>query len=1087
MSTACPSCGQENADDARVCTGCGATLGVPCRQCGAIMSPTAKFCSECGAAAQPVVEEGERRHLTVLFADLAGSTSIAERLDPEDWRDTVVRFQQEAVRVIEQAGGYVAQYLGDGLLVYFGYPRASENDAERAVRCGLELVEATRALNPELQSAHDVQLSLRVGVHSGPVVVSEVGGTRRETLALGKTANLAARVQSAAKPNTAYVTQATLRRIAPIFVTHDVGEFELKGIERPVRLHEVLHPSESRGRFAAPGHALTPFVGRQRELDELEDRFARAHAGQGQLLTIRGEAGIGKSRLAHAFERSLPVDAHAWHECQGAAYNRDSPLQPWLHLQRDLLGIGAASTDEAKVAALETALGEAGLDLDEAVPLFAAAHGLALPDRYTLPDVSPLGLRKRTLALMADWLIRLGRDQTVVLLVEDLHWLDPSSVELIGQLTDRIGEARLLVLLTQRPEFEPPWQEGPSVSSIALERLSTNELHELIAHASDESPLGDDWVEAIHNRSDGVPLFAEELARAAAQSTDASGGAASAQSVPETLEDLLMSRLERMDDVKTVAQLASVLGREFPIGLLEPLWRGERATLRSGLEAAERARILTRVEGAHEDRYAFHHALIRDAAYGSMLRRTRRRHHQAVATALREHFPDRVAEQPELLAHHLTEAQAIDAAIEAWREAGALALGGAAYEEAIRHLRRARTLLHDHPDDVRNLDVVQMLAGVLLAERGWAHEETHEAWEAAAALCDADKEPLRAGAIACGLGDAYSSQDLGKSLDHFVALADRGRTRELPLLTIAGHQGAAIPLRYLGRYAEARGHLDRGLATYDVDRHRFVDAGFHEEKGISLLLWSAWVHWDVGDLDRAREDARRAGELADALDSPFARAFADSWGSGVEVFSGNWPQALELGARAAKLAADHGFLLLEAMGRFAELASRGVLEDLNEAPDLYRIEIGRLAATGNQLGGAEVFAILARLELEMGLNDQALATVDVGLGLGAGLQQPWCNAWLQTLKAQAMLRRGEAGGEADEAEAEALLREALDTANRQGARSYALRAASALASMLHERGRGAEAAPLLTAAIAPIVPSESNLELARAREILSDL
>lgn len=1050
-----------------------------CAQCSERLPPNARFCLQCGAPARssssPASAEGERRHLVVLFCDLVGSTAIAERLDPEDWRDTVVRFQQEVTGVIEQAGGYVAQHLGDGLLVYFGYPRAREDDTERAVRCGLSLVKATRALNPELRSLYDVELSLRVGLHRGPVVVSEVGGARRETLALGSTANLAARVQSAAEPDTVFVTETVHQRTERLFMFEDRGEHRLKGIERPARLYAVSFPSSERERFERVDAGLTPFVNRSHELARVAACFAQVEAGQGQAIAIRAEPGMGKSRLALTFRQSIAQRPHAWYECRAAPYNCDSPLQPWLQLQRELLGIGSSSSNQEKLRKLEEALGQAGFDPQEAVPLFAHLHGIELAPPYALPELSPLGLRKKTFALLADWVLRLGRANSAILLIEDLHWLDPSSIELIGLLLERMKDSSLFLLLTHRPEFVPPWPEMPALTHMVLPRLEAREARALVG-ASAGGSLSAERIEAIAARSEGVPLFAEELARAV--SVDDTSPA-----IPETLEDSLMARLEQVGDVKELAQLASVLGREFPLSLLERFWQGDRATLHDALRRAEQGLVLLRVESDEEPLYFFRHALIRDAAYNSLLRRTRRRHHLTVAQTLREHFPDVVRKQPELLAHHLSEAKEGSAAIDAWLSAAQLAQGRAAYEEAIRHLRKAEELVAELPGDPRALDIAQFLGGVLVVARGWAHAETRAAWEAAARLCDPAQQPLRAGAIACGLGDVYSSLDLEKSLVHFQELVATGKRAALPLLEIAGHVGAAIPLRYLGRYREARAHLDAGLALYDPAEHAFLAAGFHEDKGISLLCWSAWLHWDVGDLSAARRDAARAIELATRFQNPFGLAFACSWAAIVETWSANWPEAIRLGERASKLASDHGFQLLEAMGRFAELSGRGVAEGMVEASALFGLEIQRLAQTGNRLGGAEVFAVLANLQIEQGAFEHALSAIEIGLGLSSSLAQPWCDAWLLTLKARCLAAAGATNGAASELTL--LLTRALDIARAQGACFYQLRAASVLAQRLHADARDDEARAVLGPALAQFSDQLASAELNAARQLMA--
>ncbi len=412
------------------------------------------------AAARPVARE-ERRQLTVLFCDLVDSTPLAARFDPEDWCEIVRGYQETCAGVIEGYKGHVAQYLGDGLLVYFGWPRAHEDDAERAVRAALAMVEAVAAGNETLTARHGIELSVHVGIHTGPVVVGEMGGgASRETLAMGDTTNLAARIQDEADPDAVVLSSATLRLVSGIFVTEDLGERALKGAGE-VHLHRALRPSGIRSRLdVAAARGLTPLVGRDRELGLLEDRFGQVGEGVGQAVLISGEPGIGKSRLVQAFRERIAERAHTWLECRCSPYTRDSPLFPVLELQRQGLGLVADAPLEARVERLEAGLERAGFDLARAMPLMADLHGLPLPDRYEEPVLSPEGRRKRTLELLVEWLLRLGRLQPLVLLMEDLHWLDPSSQELLGQVVEQIPREQVLLLATYRPDFEAPWGRG---------------------------------------------------------------------------------------------------------------------------------------------------------------------------------------------------------------------------------------------------------------------------------------------------------------------------------------------------------------------------------------------------------------------------------------------------------------------------------------------------------------------------------------------------------------------------------------------------------------------------------------------------
>jgi class 3 adenylate cyclase len=473
---------------------------------------------EVSPAPAPLTDHGERRHLTVMFCDLVGSTALSQQLDAEAYRRVVQAYQARAAEAIERYGGHVAQYLGDGLLIYFGYPQAHEDDADRAVRAGREVLRELETLNPRLEAEHGVQLSARVGIHTGPVVVDEMGGgEKKETLALGDTPNVAARLEGIAEPGTVVISDATLHLVAGLFVTEDRGTPALKGIAEPIRVHRVLQPSGVTSRLdRAP--TLTPFVGREQELGLLLDRFEQAQEQHGQAVLIAGEAGIGKSRLVHQLRERLRETPHSWLECRTSPYTQNSALYPLIELVEQAHDFGDEHSPEEKLGRLERGLAHVGLEPAEAVPLLASLLSLRLPERYAPLEISPQLQRQKTLETLLAWVLALGEKQPVVLLVEDLHWIDPSTLEWLGLLIEQCPTVGVLLLLTHRPDFEPPWPSRTHLLPMGLIRLSRRQAKQLVAGAISESTLPEALLDAIAERADCVPLFAEELAKEVVES-----------------------------------------------------------------------------------------------------------------------------------------------------------------------------------------------------------------------------------------------------------------------------------------------------------------------------------------------------------------------------------------------------------------------------------------------------------------------------------------------------------------------------------------------------------------------------------------
>ena len=587
--------------------------------------------------------EAERRQLTVLFCDLIDSTPLASQLDPEDLREVVRAYQETCAKVIARFDGHIAQYLGDGLLVYFGYPLAHEDDAQRAVRAGLGIVEALGPLHTRLTQERGVHLAVRLGIHTGLVVVGEVGGgMRQEQLALGETPNLAARLQGIAAPNTLVISATTLQLLGGVFACQPLGTPLLKGQAQPLAVYRVLYESMARSRLEAVGATgLTPLVGREQEVGLLRERWAQVKDGLGQVVLLSGEAGIGKSRLVQVLKEQVATEPQAWlTPCQCSPYHQNSALYPWIDLlERVALHFDREETSQQKLRKLEGFLVQYGLPLAEAVPLFAALLSLPLTADYAPLPLSPEQQKQQTLHALLTIMLRIAAQQPVLLVMEDLHWVDPSTLELLSLLVDQGPTARILALWTFRPDFSPPWTGRAHLTQVTLNRLPRRLAAEMTGRVAHGKVLPAEVVEQVVAKTDGVPLFVEELTKMVLESgllqERAEGyelpGPLPPLAIPATLHDSLMARLDRLAAVKPMAQLGATLGREFAYALLQAVSPWDEETLRLGLQQLVEAELLYQRGLPPQATYVFKHALIQDAAYQSLLRSTRQRHHQRIA------------------------------------------------------------------------------------------------------------------------------------------------------------------------------------------------------------------------------------------------------------------------------------------------------------------------------------------------------------------------------------------------------------------------------------------------------------------------
>jgi class 3 adenylate cyclase len=662
--------------------------------------------------AEPARVDAERRQLTVMFCDLVGSTALSTTLDPEDLREVITAFQDLCREAVQRYQGFIARYMGDGMLVYFGYPQAHEDDAERAAHAGLEIIRSVKALDSDVGTAHALELAVRVGVTTGPVVVGDIvgEGAAEEAAVVGETPNLAARLQGIAQPNQLVIGPVTRQLVAELFELEDYGSHELKGISEPVRVWRVVSEREVESRFEAThvGGGL-PLVGRQEEVGLLTRSWEASKEGHGQVVLIQGEGGIGKSRLLEALREHVTGEDYVWVATRCSPYHVNSTLYPVIEHMKRVIGWNQEDEPAVKLEKLEKALESQSLPAEEAVPLYAELMSLSLPQgRYAPLDLSPQQKREQTLDALAGWLLELAEQTPVLHAWEDLHWADPTTLELLELYIEQSPTVAMLNVLTYRPEFVPPWSMRSHMTPITLNRLERPEVEALIGHQANGKAVPPEVVDHVVAKADGVPLYVEELTKTILESEFLNqegdrytlAGPLSDLAIPETLQDSLMARLDRVPMVREVAQLGAVLGREFAYEMLQSLAPHEEPVLQDGLGQLVESELLYQRGRGRRARYVFKHALIQDAAYQSLLKRTRQHYHLHVAKLLKEKLPDTVEVQPELLAHHYSEAGEHDQAVKFWRAAGRHAAQRSANAESISHLRHGLASVRMLPDSL---------------------------------------------------------------------------------------------------------------------------------------------------------------------------------------------------------------------------------------------------------------------------------------------------------------------------------------------------------------------------------------------------
>jgi len=747
----------------------------------------------------------ERRQLTVMFCDLAGSTALSSRLDPEDYREVITAYHCAATDVVRSYDGFVAKYMGDGVLVYFGYPQAHEDDAERAVRAGLGVVDAVGRLD-----VGSAKLQARVGIATGLVVVGDLigEGSAQEQSVAGETPNLAARLQGLAEPETVVIAASKRRLVGDLFEVRDLGAVEIKGIAGPVPAWEVLRPSGVASRFEAlRGSALTPLIGRDEEIDLLLRRWTRAKAGDGQVVLVSGESGIGKSRLTAELEERLGAEPHLHLRYFCSPYWRDSALYPFIDQLWHAAEFAHDDPPTAKLENLDALLARSEPPEDD-VGLLADLMSLPASERHPLPNLSPQRKKERTLEALIRQLEGLAHRQPVLVVFEDAHWIDPTSRELLDLAVERVRNLPVLLVVTFRPEFQPPWTGQPQVTMLTLNRLDRHDRTALVEQIARGKALPNDVIDQIVDRTDGVPLFVEELTKSVLESGVPLVG------IPTTLHDSLMARLDRSESVRRIAQIGAAIGREFSYSLLSSVSRLRDDELQTALARLVDSELVFQRGRPPDAVYAFKHALVRDAAHGSLLRSARQQLHAQIAEALEAQSPETKENQPELFAQHYTEAGLIEQSVAYSGKAGHRSVARSAMAEAAAQFQKGLEQLAMLPDNFerrrQELEFYNALGAVLLAVKGWTAPETGRAYARAQELWEQLGSPGEFLWVPYGraryLGGS-GELDLAQRLAEDLLSLSRDRNDLAGL--VLGHTVYGGIQMFAGRFTSSRSHYER--------------------------------------------------------------------------------------------------------------------------------------------------------------------------------------------------------------------------------------------------------------------------------------
>jgi class 3 adenylate cyclase/tetratricopeptide (TPR) repeat protein len=1058
---------------------------------------------------QPVAGPApERRQLTVMFCDLVGSTALAARLDPEELREVIGAYHRSVAAAIQRFDGFVAKYMGDGVLVYFGYPRAHEDDAERAVRAGLDVVAAFGRLDaPAIPGTPALggrpsgdRLEVRIGIATGLVIVGDlVGeGAAQEQAVVGETPNLAARLQALAEPGSVVIAPATRRLIGNLFRLQALGRHELKGLAEPVEAWAVAGVSASEGRFDAVRNGpLADFVAREHELGLLLERWNLAQDGEGQVVLVSGEPGIGKSRILGELRERLEIRGATSLRFHCSPYYVNSAFYPIIDNFERALRFARDDTAERKLDKLEAlVVGQYGRPRED-IRFLAAMLSIPCEERYGAVAMTPQKFKDETLRALVYTTEAMARQQPTVLLFEDAHWADPTTLDVMDLLIHRVRNLPLLAVVTHRLEFASRWSHYGHVAALTLTKLTRPQSCAMISRLCGGKALPADLFDQILDKADGVPLFVEESTKSILESADLRdagdhweyAGHARAIAIPFALRDSLMARLDRFAPVKEIAQIGAAVGCEFSYELISAMAPHPKTELDRALAQLVESGLAFQQGSPPDALYTFKHALVRDAAYDSLLRRRRQELHGRIARVIEERLPHTEEREPELLAHHYTEAKLPEKAIPLWQKAGSLTLARMALTEAIAHLNKGLELVAALPAsaerDGMELDLRTLLGAAYTALKGWAAQEVRDSLQPAVRLARSLHRNDALVPILWGLhAHVINSGRVSESLRWVAQLMDAAEACRDPDLLIVGHYAAVSAHFQLGNLIKTREHADRTLALYREERQAHVAGILNHDPKTTTLIFSALSTWMLGYPEEAVRISDAAHDHARRRGNPFDLGVALTTGAQVFDYLREPDELLKRTIEAERLGRENSLplvteCLVPAWSGIA-LIRKG---QTTEGMALLERGLALWEGTGGRLGRPGWKSVLALGRAQLGDRAGALALIDEVI---AQIERPgWeeRHYYAEALRIKGCLLASDGDPEA----ADRAYLASLDWARTQQARSWQLRTATSFARLMRDEGRAREARDLLAPIYGWFTEGFGTKDLQEAKALLDEL
>jgi predicted ATPase/class 3 adenylate cyclase len=1087
----CSNCNFENPDQFKFCGECGTRIVniIP-----EDYSPLSNPDNSSNTSSELENFDAERRHITVMFCDMVGSTSLSEKLDPEDFRQILQVYQDTCGYVVKKYDGHLAQYLGDGVLVYFGYPGAHEDDSQRAIRCGLEILSELQRINELQKRFKGVNLAVRIGIHTGLVVVSEMGRDKTfGRLALGNTPNIAARLQALAEPNSIVISHVTYTLVRGFFHCQPLGAYSLKGVSHKMDIFQVVQEIEVSYSFKSQViTGLTPFVGRENEVKKLLDTWVKVKKGQGEIALIIGEPGIGKTRLLRMFEEKIKDEPHAWLVCRCISYYKNSAFYPIINLITSQLNLGKEETNEKKLKKIEEALTLDGFSLDETVPIMASLLSIPFSKPYRPISLTPQKQKEKTIQILLTWLIKTAQRSPLLFVIEDVHFVDSSTLEHLALLMEKINKAQILIILTFHPRFHPPVNEKSRLTEIYLKRLARQQIEHMVKEVTGGKILPDKVIDLLLTKTDGVPLFVEELTKMLLDSgylieedeRYILKRSLPKTAIPDTLQDTLMARLDQLGAVKEVVQMAAIIGREFSYDLIHAVIPMDEIKLKKELNGLVEADILELHDNSQNIRYIFKQALIQDAAYNSLLKSKRQEHHGKIAKIIVSKFKDLANTHPQIVAHHYSEAGYFDRAIEYQVKSGKLLVQQSAHRDAIEQLQKGLKLL-EHLDDKKKQDQLELdlqitLGTPLIATKGYGAEEVGRVYERARELSQRVGDIPQLFPALVGQYRFYLLRgDIPRALDLSELLLSWANTSGDSGFLLEANRSVGVTLFHMGEVATGLEHLDIGIKQYNPAKHGGHAHIYGSDPAVTCYSYAALAQCLLGFAEKALVYGKKALQQAKKMKHPFSTVFALNHHAWLYQFFKDPDMVDKYATELLTVSEEHGFPFWQVAGTFFKgwvLTQRkkeklGIKQMEDSLKAFQAIGI-RSILPYFMTALAEVYLDTAQPEKSLNWLENAEKTAKIN-------SEHFFDAEIYRLKGEVMF----ALDRQNKPDAESLLWRSIETARRQKLKILEIRS---LVSLIHIGGRKKETMQLLNDTYKWFVEGLDTYDLKQANKLLQN-